>query len=123
MTLLVPSHSAEIGSPLADQAIGTQVVGKCMAITDDFRCETSESSHYPAHSVLSNLLLPEHLLAGNVPLELTKGSVLHATVVLTDEAQVSPVEIREPDRTEFVADLYLQLRSGQPERMELNPTE
>ncbi len=122
MTPSVLGHCAEIGSSWGDESIWTQVVGERMAVTDGLGCGTSESSHHPAHPVFSYFFLPQHLLGRNVPLELPKGTVLGATVVLTDEAEVSPVEIREPDRPEFVEDLHLQLWSGQPERVELNST-
>ena len=107
MTRSVLGHCAEIGSSLRDESIWTQIVGERMAVTDGLGCETSESSHHPAHPVFSYFFLPQHLLGRNVPLELPKGTVLGATVVLTDEAEVSPVEIREPDRPEFVEDLHL----------------
>ena len=121
MTRSVLGHCAEIVSLLGDESIWTQVVGKRVAVTDGLGCKTSESSHHPAHPVFSYFFLPQHLLGRNVPLELPKGTVLGATVVLADEAEVTPIKIREPDRPKFVEDLYLQLWSGQPERVELNP--
>ena len=122
MTRFVLGHCAEIGSLLGDESIRTQVVGKRAAVTDGLGCETSESSHHPAHPVFSYFFLPQNLLGRNVPLELPRGTVLGSTVVLTDQTKVSPIEIREPYRAEFIEDLHLQLRSGQPECVELNAT-
>lgn len=122
MTRSVLGHCAEVDSSTRDESVRTQVVAERVAVTDSLGCETSESAHHPAHPVFSYFFLPQNLLGRNVPLELPRGTVLGSTVVLTDQTKVSPIEIREPYRAEFIEDLYLQLRSGQPECVELNAT-